>query len=346
MKDKLIQRFKNQRKKKYITKTYTQKYAFVGLGGHSIANLYPILDYFRVDLKYIVTKSTENSELIDNNFAHTTGTNDLDKVLNDKEICGVFISSSPASHSRLIKKCLQAGKNVFVEKPPCLSTSDLEDLVSVSQTTGGHCLVGMQKQYSPQYLELKKQLKKGATTYNYRYLTGSYPEGDAFYDLFIHPLSLIFYLFGDVATINILQTGSESNKTVFLQLKHNSGTVGNIELSTDYSWQNPLEQMTVNTEKGIFETENMSILKFSPKAGSILGVPKEKIFKSSYTTIVLNRRLDFVPTLENNQLYSAGYFSEIETFLNLSEKKLTKNNSTLESCIKVYELIDKIKKTN
>lgn len=33
-------------------------------------------------------------------------------------------------------------------------------------------------------------------SYNLKYLTGSYPEGDAMLDLFVHPLDYVTFLFG------------------------------------------------------------------------------------------------------------------------------------------------------
>lgn len=343
MKDKLIERFKNQRKRRYIETKSKKKYAFVGIGGHSTANLYPILDYFRVNLKYIVTKNENSANLIDANFEHSIGTNSLDMVLEDTEVAGVFISAAPTSHYSLVERCLKAGKSVFVEKPPCLTTSELQQLISVEATSLGSCVVGLQKQYAPLYSKLKGELKKGVCSYNYSYLTGSYVEGDAFYDLFIHPLSVLFYLFGNIEKVNVMRTKQNGSSTVFLQLQHRNGVVGAVELSTNYSWQTPIEKMIVNSPKGVFETENMVSLYFSPKQGTIFGIPKEKILKLPHSTTTLYQALDFVPTLENNQLYSAGYFSEIETFLHLTEKLKQINNSTLTSCLATYQLIDKIK---
>ncbi len=112
---KLIEQFKNYRKRRYIVKTSKKSYAFVGIGNHSINNLYPIINYFRLNLKYIVTKSSVNAELIDKNFTNSIGTNDLDKVLTDDDISGVFISANPSSHYELVKNALKADKNVFVE---------------------------------------------------------------------------------------------------------------------------------------------------------------------------------------------------------------------------------------
>jgi virulence factor len=107
----LIEKLKQIRKRAYMKNSYSSKFAFVGIGNHSISNLYPIINYLRLELKYIVTKSEKNANIIDKNFLNIEGTFDLEKVLNDTEIKGVFISANPEAHFNLVKKALLAGKN-------------------------------------------------------------------------------------------------------------------------------------------------------------------------------------------------------------------------------------------
>ena len=66
--NKLIERFKNYRKRKYLTTINEKGYAFIGLGMHSLNNLLPVISYLRLNLKYIVTKSSKNAKLIDEAF--------------------------------------------------------------------------------------------------------------------------------------------------------------------------------------------------------------------------------------------------------------------------------------
>jgi len=47
----LIKRYKQMRTERFLRQTYHQ-YAFVGMGQHSLTNLYPVLHYLGVPLKY------------------------------------------------------------------------------------------------------------------------------------------------------------------------------------------------------------------------------------------------------------------------------------------------------
>ena len=48
----LIDRYKRFRTEHYITHTYQCQYAFVGMGQHSLSNLYPVIRYLQIPVKY------------------------------------------------------------------------------------------------------------------------------------------------------------------------------------------------------------------------------------------------------------------------------------------------------
>jgi len=340
--DRLIKRIKNYRKRSYIGTSYKYQYAFVGIGNHSINNLYPVINYLRVNLKYIVTHSERNAKLIDKNYPHTEGTNDLQKVLDDEQIMGVFLCANTKSHFELVKRVLKVDKNVFVEKPPCSTYEELQELIECEKSSKGKCFVGLQKPYAPVNMELKKKTKRKCH-YNYRFVTGAYPEGDPFLELFIHPLSLVSYLFGYTKLKYIATNKSKTGITAFLHLQHKNGSNGILELSTDYSWANAFENMIVNTNEGFYEVTNTENLSFTAKQGTILNLPKEKIFGANMTSITLKKRNNFNPIFENNQLYSNGYFNEIKNFINLCEDKKYINNVSLQDCLNTYEILTNIK---
>ena len=338
---KLIQRFKNYRKRKYLISVNKKRYAFVGLGMHSINNLIPVINYLRIDLKYFVTKSLKNARLTDKAYPYIQGTNDFEMVLNDKDISGIFISSHPLSHYGLVRKALEAGKNVFVEKPPCTDIRELKGLIETEKASKAECIVGLQKQYAPYIKYLEKDMKN--VSYNYRFVTGSYPEGDAYLNLFIHPLSLITFLFGPVKQCNILKSETGSAETIFLQLKHENENTGIVEMSTDYSWHNAAENLIINTPRRIYHIIDSEELSYVSKQGNLLNIPLEKIRKSIHKNVILQRRSNFNPVFQNNQLYTSGYFTEIETFVNICEFRKSNNKSSLSGCIETYKLIEQIK---
>src|SRR5688572_4551735 len=59
-------------------------------------------------------------------------TNDAQQVLNDPEVPGVVIATPAEKHGSLVRTALLAGKDVFVEKPLCLSLREGQELVALA----------------------------------------------------------------------------------------------------------------------------------------------------------------------------------------------------------------------
>ena len=335
----LIDKYKAFRKKKQLSQysSYTVSYAFVGVGNHSLSNLYPVLDYLGVPLKYIYSRTLENAELTAKKY-NAKATDDLNLILNDDEIKGVFVCTHPDSHFVLAKQILSAGKALLIEKPPCKTTEELQELIrlSVNQTVQ----VGLQKRYATVYQKIKKQMKS-PQSYRLNFQTGAYPEGNSLWDLFIHPLDLAVFLFGDVKSSTIKQ--SQNKETSFVLLEHTSGVVGNLELSTDYSWTAPQESLVVNTKTGVFSSDGLFELSFIEKSKTLAGIPLEKVFPKPIQQHILLSNKGFVPIAENNSLTLQGYYGEISAFISVVEKgkgDLANFTDLSES----YRLLDEIGK--
>lgn len=341
----IIERYKKIRKKGLLEKKFNGKYAFVGIGNHSLNNLYPVLNYLKVDLKYIVAKSDDTLELIKNNFEHVIATKNLDEVLKDPEIKGVFVSANPSAHFVLAKQILAAEKPLFIEKPPCSSLSELNELVSIENNSSTFALAGLQRRYSPVYNILKNKVKD-ANYYTLKYKTGGYPEGDELLDLFIHPLDAVFYLFGE-GKIEHVKTIKGKGTVVYLaQTQHKNGVAGSIEFSTDHSWTEAKDELIINTAKGEYITDNTSKLIFCSKPKVLMNIPLEKVTSFLPQTTTLYQQNNFLPVKEHNQLYSAGYFNELEAFLQICENgSVSKNNSSLEELKSTFEAIEVLRKS-
>lgn len=247
-----IQRWRSQRNRKMLQSPYSAQYAFVGIGSHALQNLYPVLQYLGIRLKYICCKSPDKLALIERRFG-VTATTSLDTILNDSEVEGVFLCTSPQSHYDICTSVIEADKYLFVEKPPCQTLDQLELLTAADKKQ--IVMVGMQKRYSPLIWALKKQLvKKEPINYTMSYHTGAYPEGNPFTDLFIHPVDLVQYLFGNAELKSVQQIDRNGTTTIQGLLSHETAN-GYIELSTAYSWTNPKETLYVNTQAGEYRLE-------------------------------------------------------------------------------------------
>ncbi|MCL1937173.1 MAG: Gfo/Idh/MocA family oxidoreductase [Candidatus Azobacteroides sp.] len=339
----IVKLLKKIRKQNMLLRSYSGSYAFVGIGSHSVNNLYPVLHYLDVPLKYIVVKSQKTAKLINENRTNIEGTTDYDRVLADPEIKGVLICVQPDSHYELVKKALQHEKNVFVEKPPCCNENELRDLIETERIAKKNCLVGLQKRYSTCTSLLKKAIAESdLISYNYRFVVGNYPEGDPYWDLFIHPVDLATFIFGEMQLVSVVKTGRAGAISLFIQARQGQA-IASIELSTQYSWNNPCEHLIVNTSKGVYTLRNHRLLDFRPAPGVLFSIPKEKIFPSSSQTVHLFDGNSFLPVVENNELMMQGFYRELKCFVDICENKRTINQSTLASLIPTFDLLADLK---
>lgn len=333
--DRSIQRWRSQRNRKMLQSPYSAQYAFVGIGSHALQNLYPVLQYLGIRLKYICCKSPDKLALIEQRFG-VTATTSLDTILNDSEVKSVFVCTSPKSHYEICNRVIASGKYLFVEKPPCQTPEQLEQLTAADKRQ--IVMVGMQKRFSPLVQTLKKRLSKiEPLSYTLSYHTGAYPEGNPITDLFIHPVDLALFLFGEAELKSVQIIDRNGTTTIQLLLSHRVAK-GFIELSTAYSWTDPKEMLYVNTSAGEYRLKQMEQLCLYPHPKKIVGIPTEKLGMFTDVEQILIGRNNFNPLTENNQLYTQGFLSEIKAFANMVELS-GENISSLSSMKATYRLL-------
>jgi predicted dehydrogenase len=73
----------------------------------------------------------------------------------------VHITTSPASHYELGKMCLEAGSNVYIEKPFTLVTSEAEELIRLANQNKLKVTAGHNAQFTHAMVRMRELVKKG-----------------------------------------------------------------------------------------------------------------------------------------------------------------------------------------
>jgi virulence factor len=325
-----------------------KKYAFVGVGMHSLTNFYPVLRFFNISLKYICTRASDRSAQMSVLFPHCLFTHNLQDILNDAEIAGVFVCASPDAHYSLLTDLLKAGKNVFVEKPPCATLNELRGLIQLEK--GQICKIGLQRRYWPGNKFARKRVRQ-AISYLYQFQTGPLPQGDPFTGLFIHPLDYIHFLFGDYTLNAFTNHTDNSGTTVQMHVTHGPGAAnpvsGLLQISTHYSWNPASEILSVNAKDESLLIQYPASVSGRQRPARILNIPTERILNQpSVTKEYFAGSASMIPALEMNSLVTQGFYKEIETFLMLIEgngKMPATPASDLDSLLHTYTIIEKIR---
>ena len=88
-------------------------------------------------------------------------TGNLADVLADKSIAAVAVATPAATHHDVVRRCLEAGKDVFVEKPLALNVEQGRALVSLASRHSRVLMVGHILLYHPAVIALRQIIQKG-----------------------------------------------------------------------------------------------------------------------------------------------------------------------------------------
>ncbi len=94
-------------------------------------------------------------------YPNVDGTQSYDEVLADSRVNAVAIATPAETHGTLVRQALLAGKDVFVEKPLCLSVEEGNSLVALASAQQQILMVGHLLWYHPAILRLKQLIDDG-----------------------------------------------------------------------------------------------------------------------------------------------------------------------------------------
>lgn len=121
----------------------------IGAGNFAMRVLIPELKGAGVRLRTIASGGGTSGAIAGEKFGFERVTTDLDAIFDDGEIDTVFVLTRHDSHAKLVLRALDAGKNVFVEKPLALHESDLDNLEEAAARAGRLLMVGFNRRFAP-----------------------------------------------------------------------------------------------------------------------------------------------------------------------------------------------------
>ena len=136
------------------------------------------------------------------------------EVLNDQSIQAVAIATPAETHALMVREALRAGKDVFVEKPLCLSADQGQALVTLARERGRILMVGHLLWYHPAVLKLKDLIDSGELgriqyIYSNRLNLGKIRrEENILWSFAPHDISVILGLLGETPSADATQGGN------------------------------------------------------------------------------------------------------------------------------------------
>jgi predicted dehydrogenase len=214
--------------------------AVVGLGYWGPNLVRVLFERTDVDVRWICDSDRTRVDRLARRYPSVRTTQSLEDVLADPAVDAVVLATPVHTHYALAKRCMEAGKHTFVEKPLAASTAEAADLIDYA----GQDLVlmcGHTFLYSPPVRAVKSLIDEGELGDIYFVSSSRVNLGlhqrdvSVVWDLGPHDFSILLYWLGCLPT-RIRATGRDSivpgiADVAFVTLEFGSGVIANVELS-------------------------------------------------------------------------------------------------------------------
>ncbi len=232
---------------------------FIGAGSFAQKFLLPNA-YKIADMVGVATATGNDTRNVADKYGFAYATGDANEIANDKNINTVFVATRHNLHAEQVLASLKAGKNVFVEKPLCMTAEELEEIAEVYRNGDARLMVGFNRRFAPLLQKIKKALPEGMPiAVNYRINAGAIPAdvwiqdpdlgGGRIIGEFCHFMDLAMYLAGgsiQSASSNIMKTVTGLNDTLATTLAFEGGSVANISYFANGATGLPKEYLEVH----------------------------------------------------------------------------------------------------
>jgi predicted dehydrogenase len=205
------------------------------------------------ELTWLCDLDHEHLEPLAARYPDARATTSFDDLLADDDLDAVVIATPVPTHYALAKQALEAGKHVFVEKPPAMRAVEMDELVALAVDKDRVLMPGHLLLYHPGVLKVKELIDSGELgdvlcVYGNRVNLGIVRSNEnALWSLGVHDLSVILYFLDEDPELATAQ-GSASihpgvEDVVFCFLRFPSGKIAHMHLS----WLDPhkMRKMTV-----------------------------------------------------------------------------------------------------
>lgn len=239
---------------------------------------------------------------------------DYREMLQNADLDAVIIATPTSTHKDIAIDCLNAGKDILVEKPLARSYTEAKQIVDAGKKNKKNVMVGMNLRFRPDTMLLRSLINAGEIGVPYYIRLGWIRQqsssekwftkkeesgGGVIIDLGIHLIDLSLWLLGypevdSVSTKNYYHNTKHVEDTSISFIKCNNSAV----ISMESSWSLPVEKdhfyMNIYGTKGSYSSSPF------------------KVYKKLEENFI-----DLTPSQANNPsvLFKKSYMNELKSFI-------------------------------
>jgi myo-inositol 2-dehydrogenase/D-chiro-inositol 1-dehydrogenase len=189
----------------------------------------------------------------------------------------LYVTTPNTKHTALALAAIDAGKNVFCEKPMATSLADAGSLLEAASQTGAVFQVGHNRRFAPVYVTLKQMITDSGPAHsahvkmnrgeliNPPWVGDPAITGGFLYETTIHMFDMMRFLFGEIRSIDAVGSSHEYPEIddFSVLLRFESGMHAVLASSADASWLFPFERVEVFCHQATITTREMESISYS-----------------------------------------------------------------------------------
>lgn len=258
-------------------KSEGKKIGIIGAGNFTTSTVIPALLNAGASVKYISSRTNGlEAKTAAKKMGAEIATTDYRAILNDPEVDLVICTTRHDAHASMVCETLESGKSVFVEKPLCLNSDELDRIIETygKAPAGATLTVGFNRRFSLFAVKMKKLLGEGpmniVATVNAGYIP---PEvwvhdmetgGGRIIGEACHFIDLCSFLTDSKVTsvcVNALgNSPKENTDNMSILLKYENGSNGVINYFSNGAKSYPKEKVEVFYQGKVLTLDNWRIL--------------------------------------------------------------------------------------
>jgi predicted dehydrogenase len=194
-----------------------------------------------VDVRWLCDSDRSRLQRLGRRYPSVALTDDLDEALADPDLDGVLLATPVYTHYELGRRCLEAGKHTYIEKPLAPAGWQATELVELARERDLMLMCGHTFLYSPPVRMVQDLIRSGELGELFFISSSRVNLGlhqrdvSVIWDLGPHDFSILLYWIGSQPT-TIRAIGRDSivpgvTDVAFVTMEFDSGLIANVELS-------------------------------------------------------------------------------------------------------------------
>jgi predicted dehydrogenase/threonine dehydrogenase-like Zn-dependent dehydrogenase len=242
----------------------------IGSGNFTKMTMMPALKDSGAKYKYIASNGGVTGTALAQKYNVAISTTDYKQILNDPEVDLVMITTRHNLHASMVVECLNANKNVFVEKPLALNIEELNNIIHAQKESSKIVTVGFNRRFSPHIKKIKQLAGNSPMNVIATMNAGFIPPNVWVHDMSIgggriigeacHYIDLITFLTGSRVTevcMNAMGDNPQDNTdNATIILKYENGSTGVINYFANGSKAYSKERIEVFSQERTFIMDN------------------------------------------------------------------------------------------